>query len=112
MVRLPLTMNIEELSHKKIRITNNITILDSNQKEIDSIEIKTIYRMSNCVWVLSNNEKLINKISMRFGIKKKNIYFYYKFFDYKENNIINFLSEIKFNDKTWERNFKLNKILS
>jgi hypothetical protein len=94
-------MEISKLSDRKIQLTSNIGIYFDNEK-IDDIELKLVYTFDNDQKVYNTfiKDRLYNKISMKFGIKKRFIKFNFVPSN-KEKIFLNMVNKIVFSDYNW-----------
>ena len=111
-------MKIRRLSHKKIQIEQTLPIL-CNGNKLGEISIYQRYKLESNLTpnyaYLIHSEKIINKISQQYKIKKKFISFEYS------NSIINLdeqfistklVNSIVFSDLIWYRDFKIKQIIT
>lgn len=116
------------LSDSKIQLEYKIPIFSQNII-IDNIKMKFRYKKKDDIWsLIPIRERFINQLSVRYGIKKKNIKHVYlkenrnllNPFDYtyKDINvdginytIISIFKSFKFDDITWHRESLLKSLI-
>lgn len=116
------------LSDKKIQLEYKVPII-SNGVVIETIKMKFRYRKSDENWLsIPIRERFINQLSVRYGIKKKNIkldyheignkihsmsHYYYKFcVDGIDYNISSLFKSFIFDDIVWHRERLLNILIN
>lgn len=112
-------MKTRQLSYKKIELDYIIDIKHKNIK-ISEIRIKPKYLIinENILKSIPFKVNFLNILSMKYGIKRKNIYFMWQrkeiYINDKKWRIDNYPNEIQLDDekwfKTWNRDNKLNEI--
>ena len=109
-------MKVKRISHKKIHIEQTLPILCNGTK----LGEVTLYQRYKLVLGLKtayliHSEKIVNRISQQYKIKKKFISFINKsnFIDLDGENIsIRTTESIVFSDLIWYRDFKIKQIIS
>lgn len=109
-------MKVRRLSHKKIQIEQTLPIL-CNGNKLGEVNLYQRYKLklTDTTAYLIHSEKIINKISQQFKIKKKFISFEYSpdFIELDGQNIsIRVTKSIVFNDLIWYRDFKIKQIIT
>jgi hypothetical protein len=109
-------MKVKRLSHKKIQIEQTLPIF-CNGGLLGEVFLYQRYKLEigQKTAYLIHSEKIINRISQQYKIKKKFISFEYSpnFIDLDGENIsIRTAESIVFSDLIWYRDFKIKQIIS
>jgi len=109
-------MKIRRLSHKKIQIEQTLPIL-CNGNKLGEVSLYQRYKLElgQKTAYLIHSEKIINKISQQYKIKKKFISFEHSpnFIDLDGESIsLRTTNTIIFNDLIWYRDFKIKQIIT
>jgi hypothetical protein len=109
-------MKVIRLSHKKIQIEQKLPIL-CNGNKLGEFSLYQRYKLEigQKTAYLIHSEKIINKISQQYKIKKKFISFEYSnnFIELDDENIsLRTTKNIVFTDFIWYRDFKIKQIIS
>jgi hypothetical protein len=109
-------MKIRRLSHKKIQVEQTLPIF-CNGNKLGEISIYQRYKLEigQKTAYLIHSEKIINKISQQYKIKKKFISFRNvpNFIDLDGDNIsLRTAESIVFSDLIWYRDFKIKQIIT
>ncbi len=109
-------MKVKRLSHKKIQIEQTLPIL-CNGTKLGEIFLYQRYRLEvgQKTAYLIHSEKIINRISQQYKIKKKFISFEYltNFISLDDENIsTRVANSIVFTDLIWYRDFKIRQIIN
>ena len=108
-------MKIKRISFQKIHIEQNIEIV-CNGNVIDTITIYNRYKLKqdSNFSILLHTDKIANKISQKYGIKKKFISIKYssETINFEDKDIVSSIANsIVFNDLVWYRDFKIKQII-
>ena len=109
-------MKVKRLSHKKIQIEQTLPIL-CNGNKLGEVSLYQRYRLEvgQKTAYLIHSEKIINKISQQYKIKKKFISFRNEsnFIDLDGESIsLRTAESIVFSDLIWYRDFKIKQIIN
>jgi hypothetical protein len=109
-------MKVKRLSHKKIQIEQTLPIL-CNGNKLGEVSLYQRYKLEvgQKTAYLIHSEKIVNRISQQYKIKKKFISFKYSpnFIDLDGENIsVRTTNTIVFSDLIWYRDFKIKQIIS
>ena len=109
-------MKVKRLSHKKIQIEQTLPIL-CNGNKLGEVSLYQRYKLEvgQKTAYLIHSEKIVNRISQQYKIKKKFISFEYSpnFIDLDGENIsVRTTNTIVFSDLIWYRDFKIKQIIS
>ena len=109
-------MKVKRLSHKKIQIEQTLPIF-CNGGLLGEVSLYQRYRLEvgQKTAYLIHSEKIVNKISQQYKIKKKFISFRNvpNFIDLDGENIsLRTAESIVFSDLIWYRDFKIKQIIS
>ncbi|MEI7943150.1 MAG: hypothetical protein WCH76_08350 [Candidatus Riflemargulisbacteria bacterium] len=109
-------MKVKRLSHKKIQIEQTLPIL-CNGNKLGEVSLYQRYRLEigQKTAYLIHSERIINRISQQYQIKKKFISFNHSpnFIDLDGENIsLRIVNTIVFSDLIWYRDFKIKQIIS
>lgn len=108
-------MKIKRISFQKINIEQNLEIV-CNGNVIDTITIYDRYKLKQDseFSILLHSDKVVNKISQKYGIKKKFITIKYssQTINFEGRNITSSIANsVVFNDLVWYRDFKIRQII-
>ena len=109
-------MKVKRLSHRKIQIEQTLPIL-CNGTKLGEVFLYQRYKLEvgQKTAYLIHSEKIVNKISQQYKIKKKFISFISvpNFIDLDGENIsLRTTESIVFSDLIWYRDFKIKQIIS
>jgi hypothetical protein len=109
-------MKVKRISHKKIHIEQTLPIL-CNGTKLGEVSLYQRYKLGlgQKTAYLIHSEKIVNRISQQYKIKKKFISFINEsnFIDLDGENIsIRTTESIVFSDLIWYRDFKIKQIIS
>jgi hypothetical protein len=109
-------MKVKRLSHKKIQIEQTLPIL-CNGIKLGEVFLYQRYKLEvgQKTAYLIHSDKIINKISQQYKIKKKFISLVYSpsFISLDDENICTRVANsIVFTDFIWYRDFKIKQIIS
>ena len=109
-------MKVKRLSHKKIQIEQTLPIM-CNDTQLGEFSLYQRYKLEvgQKTAYLIHSEKIINKISKQYKIKKKFISFRIvpNFIDLDGENIsLMTTNSIVFKDLIWYRDFKIKQIIN
>jgi hypothetical protein len=109
-------MKVKRLSHKKIQIEQTLPIL-CNGNKLGEVSLYQRYKLElgQKTAYLIHSEKIVNRISQQYKIKKKFISFEHSpnFIDLDGENIsLRTVESIVFSDLIWYRDFKIKQIIS
>ena len=109
-------MKVKRISHKKIHIEQTLPIL-CNGTKLGEVSLYQRYKLElgQKTAYLIHSEKIVNRISQQYKIKKKFISFINEsnFIDLDGENIsIRTAESIVFSDLIWYRDFKIKQIIS
>lgn len=107
------------LSENKIQLEYKVSIISQDYK-IEEFKMKFRYRKNGDIWVyIPIKEKFIIRLSISYGIKKRNIIINNRvninkniFIDGVEYRLSNLFNHFTFNDISWHRNMLLKTLLS
>ena len=109
-------MKVKRLSHRKIQIEQTLPIL-CNGTKLGEVFLYQRYKLEvgQKTAYLIHSEKIVNRISQQYKIKKKFISFEYSpnFISLDDENIsLRTTNTIVFSDLIWYRDFKIKQIIS
>lgn len=109
-------MKVKRLSHRKIQIEQTLPIL-CNGTKLGEVFLYQRYKLEvgQKTAYLIHSEKIVNRISQQYKIKKKFISFEYSpnFISLDDENIsLRTTNTIVFSDLIWYRDFKIRQIIS
>jgi hypothetical protein len=109
-------MKIKRLSHRKIQIEQTLPIL-CNGTKLGEVSLYQRYKLEvgQKTAYLIHSEKIVNRISQQYKIKKKFISFEYSpnFISLDDEDIsVRTANTIVFSDLIWYRDFKIKQIIS
>lgn len=117
--RVPIISGNKIISDKKVKIRyiKRIISVGASVKVEQDLLNDSMNGIFNKFSIIPFKDRFINKLSMNYGIKKKNIKLQYSTspIEFKSDNIKYEISPIflsfVFDDKKWKRDYLLNKIL-
>jgi hypothetical protein len=109
-------MKVKRLSHRKIQIEQTLPIL-CNGTKLGEVSLYQRYKLElgQKTAYLIHSEKIVNRISQQYKIKKKFISFEYSpnFISLDDEDIsVRTANTIVFSDLIWYRDFKIKQIIS
>jgi hypothetical protein len=109
-------MKVKRLSHRKIQIEQTLPIF-CNGTKLGEVSLYQRYKLEvgQKTAYLIHSEKIVNRISQQYKIKKKFISFEYSpnFISLDDEDIsVRTANTIVFSDLIWYRDFKIKQIIS